>query len=120
GAAAGAGPRWPPAAEGRAAAGAADGREYPWGGGWDAAKANAKSGAANRVGSHVSGAGPCGALDLAGNVAEWTSTKEGSMRVVKGGSFLFPESACRLGWRWLEHEDLGFAGIGFRCAADAE
>jgi formylglycine-generating enzyme required for sulfatase activity len=115
-----AGKRLPSEAEWLSAAGASDGRAYPWGAEWDASKANAKSSAPWASGSNAAGASPCGALDMAGNVAEWTSTLENGKRVAKGGSFLFPPSSCALTWRWLEDEDLGFAGFGFRCAAGGD
>jgi formylglycine-generating enzyme required for sulfatase activity len=80
------------------------------------------------VGSYPRGAGPFGALDLAGNVAEWTSTevrqgRSGRYRLLFGGSFRQdPDPACT--WRGRDrmrarvgpHERL--AWVGFRVARD--
>jgi formylglycine-generating enzyme required for sulfatase activity len=48
---------------------------YPWGETFDAARCNCATaiGQTTAVGSYPAGASPCGALDLAGNVWEWTS-----------------------------------------------
>jgi len=51
-------------------------RIYPWGDQWDAARANADwmVGNTTAVGSYPTGASAVGALDMAGNVDEWTSS----------------------------------------------
>jgi formylglycine-generating enzyme required for sulfatase activity len=52
-------------------------RVYPWGDRFDRLRANTRDhgpGATTAVGSYPGGASPCGALDVAGNVWEWTSS----------------------------------------------
>lgn len=74
----------------KAVRGPAGGR-FPWGNGFDPAKLNS----ADRgpfdtlpVGRFLSGAGPHGVMDGAGQVFEWTSTASGNGRyIVKGGSW---------------------------------
>jgi formylglycine-generating enzyme required for sulfatase activity len=102
---------WEKAARGR------DGRVYPWGNEFDPSKANVEAtglGTTSPVGMFPEGAAPCGALDMSGNVWEWTrsfwgdgatTTEDGNpfdpmdvnrqtiqapdsvQRVVRGGSF---------------------------------
>jgi formylglycine-generating enzyme required for sulfatase activity len=53
-------------------------RTYPWGDAFEAKRCNTqegKRGGTTPVGSYPSGASPCGAQDMAGNVWEWTSRK---------------------------------------------
>ncbi len=90
------------------------------------------------VGSFPEGASPCGALDMAGNVCEWVADryaadahasgarenplgpKEGDLRVFKGGSFGRSSPESRISRRDGFDPTDQYAGLGFRCAADAK
>jgi len=64
----------------RLATGGKQARRYPWGERWDEARANTLEGrglTTTPVGVYPEGAAPCGALDCAGNVWEWTASRWG-------------------------------------------
>ena len=92
-------------------------REYPWGAGFDPAKANtaeSELGQPTPVGMYPAGASPCGALDMAGNVWEWTAAEEGGVRVLRGGSWGDIQDLARCSFRLRYVPDLSSYRVGFR------
>ena len=121
----------PSEAEWEKAARGSEGRVYPWGDKFDAAKANLEEKGINRtsaVGSYLSGASPYGLLDMSGNVWEWTRSlwgkqdskpdfvypyksedgredlkaSENFFRVLRGGGFVFAPSVARCAFRFWD------------------
>jgi formylglycine-generating enzyme required for sulfatase activity len=82
-------------AEGEKAARGTDGRIYPRGDGWDAARANTKVGGplqTTPVGSYPEGVSPYGALDMAGNLWKWTGSVFTPYPYVAGGGRERPDA----------------------------
>ncbi|MGO8673874.1 MAG: SUMF1/EgtB/PvdO family nonheme iron enzyme [Capsulimonadaceae bacterium] len=107
-----------------------DGRVYPYGNEFDADKGNTVEtviGQTSAVGAFPDGASPYGALDMSGNVLEWTlseydtglDTKVSSdaRRVVRGGAWGNNPYFARAGCRNLSDPGNRSNGVGFRLAA---
>lgn len=97
-----------------------DGRAFPWGDDDPAGKAcfDRASEGTCAVGTFPAGKGPFGALDLAGNVSEWTSTAESGDRYVRGGAY-DDRQARRLESSLHDRRRRAEASerdVGFRCA----
>ncbi|MCA9474032.1 MAG: SUMF1/EgtB/PvdO family nonheme iron enzyme [Nitrospira sp.] len=109
--------------------------EYPWFGGWDAARCNSNESRLNRttpVGIYPSGVTQQGIMDIAGNVYEWCLNKQkhpdrpesagiddlGDMRVIRGGSWNSEQGFLRSSFRSRNFPAHRSNGIGFRLAQD--
>ena len=109
------GVRLPTEVEWEAAARGGDDRLWPWGDELpDATRATFGQGIGrpSRAGRHPAGAAPCGALDLAGTVYEWTA--DGAAR---GGSYRSGPGDLRAAARFPVHPAARDPYVGFRVVA---
>ncbi len=105
------------------AAGAADGRSYPWGrqfvqGLGDTRRRGVRGPAA--VNTFTADESPFGMREVSGGVREWTATQadDPERQIIRGGSWRAYPDQCRIGARATGKVDLTHQTIGIRLAAD--
>ena len=132
----------------RAAKGPSGDKHYPWGHTLDPKKANygQNVGHTEPVDSYPDGVSGFGVYNMAGNVFEWVSdwygpkyykdspalnpqgpdkgynfANQGPVKVLRGGSWLAPETSLHTSHRfWNQPENNSYGvGLGFRCAKSA-